>query len=406
VNKVSHKKVFITGASGFVGCRLAERLVLGTDFQVLAGVHRFSGPGVARLGRLSLELVLADVLDPKALAEVAKDCDIIVHLAYGSRGDKKQKKEITVSGTKNVMEAALQAHVKKVIHVSTTAVHGLNPRGPLVYESASFERTNDLYRASKIEAEKTVRYYHQKHGLPVVIFRPPLVFGPYGSDWTVRIVKDIQAGAILVNGGQGAANLVYVDNLIDALMCAMEKDDGDGEAFFVVDDECLTWKDVYIKYAEMIGNHPPFLEMSAAEIEKIRKRGESSAVGKWVAEPFLLGTEMVKHSLRSPEIRKKARQIPWVKLTKDFIPAHIKDSLKGEKNKGEPSGTSDKSGTISIPNRDLVQLYSSKARFSNEKIKKQLGYQQGISFEEAMTLTQAWLRYQRIIPFNKESVSS
>ncbi len=91
-----NKRVLITGATGFVGCRLAERLALGSDYQVRALIHRFSGPGLARLCRLPVTLVNADILDPAAVLEAADGCSTIIHLAYGRAGTKDQRREIGV----------------------------------------------------------------------------------------------------------------------------------------------------------------------------------------------------------------------------------------------------------------------------------------------------------------------
>ena len=81
---MAYSNVLITGATGFLGSRLAERLALGTDYSVTAVVHRLSGPGLARLARIPVKLVLADVLDLESIVTAAENCDIIVHLAYGA----------------------------------------------------------------------------------------------------------------------------------------------------------------------------------------------------------------------------------------------------------------------------------------------------------------------------------
>lgn len=397
---MAHKRVLITGASGFIGCRLAERLALGSEYTVIAMVHRFSGSGVARLGRLPVELISVDLLDLEALTRVAGEADIIIHLAYGNRGSKKEKQRITISGTENVMKAALQAGARKVLYVSTATVHGLNPKGPpVVDESAPYERTRDVYRASKIKAEKIVWRYHRKYGLPVVVFRPPLIYGPYGQDWTVRIVKEIQSGAVLVNDGNGAANLIYLDNLIDAFILAMQKDSGDGEAFFIVDDEHLNWKDVYDRYAAALDGHPPFRIMSGEEIYALVKRNQPTKIDKWIFAPFVTGVEMVRHAFRSTEIRSNIREIPWLNFVSKVLPKQIKDSLKGENKMVLTESTAiERSNSLRLPTKEMVELYSSQSRFSNEKIKKVLGHTQRITFEEGMDLISSWLRYQRLIP--------
>ena len=84
---MANKTILVTGGTGFVGNRLTERLVLGTDYSVTALIHRFSGPGLTRLARLPVNLVKADLLDEESLLRAAENCHIIIHLAYGNTGD-------------------------------------------------------------------------------------------------------------------------------------------------------------------------------------------------------------------------------------------------------------------------------------------------------------------------------
>jgi nucleoside-diphosphate-sugar epimerase len=395
---MNKRTVLVTGATGFVGSRLVERLVLGTDDRVKAMVRRFSGPGLARLARLPVKLVLADLLDLDALTEAARDCDIIVHCAYGRGGDAKHQKEVTVSGTVNVLQAALRANVRKVIYLSSSAVHGRDPKIPVVDESAPFGNDRDVYSVSKIEAENVVWRYHRERGLPVVVFRPTLVYGPYGRMWTVRIAKEIQAGAaILVDGGSGAANLIYIDNLIDALMLAMDRDAGDGEAFVLVDDERLTWKDVYESYADMMQDPPPLQRLE--EVEATMRANEQDGLSKRVVAPLLIIPAMVKYSFCSPEFRTQVKQVPWLRSMIKRLPEHFKDQLKGVgKNQSDAPADSVPSNLVRLPGKEMIELYASQSYFSNEKVKRVLGYAQQITFDEAMDLTESWLRYQRLIP--------
>ena len=165
---MTDKNILITGATGFLGNRLAERLALGTDYSVTAMVHKFSGPGLARLARLPINLIQADLLNEESLSKAAENCHIIVHLAYGTAGDEAVKREITVSGTENILKVALKKKVRKVIHFSTAAVHGLNPKGSVIDESAPFNPGEEIYRSSKAQAEKLVWHFHKEHGLPVL----------------------------------------------------------------------------------------------------------------------------------------------------------------------------------------------------------------------------------------------
>jgi nucleoside-diphosphate-sugar epimerase len=310
------------------------------------------------------------------------------------------KRQVTVSGTENILKVALEKKVHKVIHFSTAAVHGLNPNGPMVDESAPFNPGREIYRSSKAQAEELVWHYHKKHGLPVVVFRPPIIYGPFGAYWTARIVQEIQTGAILVNNGSGAANLIYVDNLIDAVILAMEKDAANGEAFNVVDDDGLTWGQVYKAYAGLVDSHPPLRSMSVKEIEDMRKADAPNDLRSWFVKPFSLIPHFIKTSFRSPEMRRKMMEIPWLRFMKNHVPRQTLDQMKYGENSNRNVSTKVNEQRVHplLPDNDLVDLYSSQCRFSNHKIKNVLGFKQRVTFNEALKLIGSWLRYQRSIP--------
>lgn len=393
-----NRRVLITGATGFVGCRLVERLALGSDYQVRALIHRFTGPGLARLCRLPVAIVSADILDPAAVLEAADGCDFIIHLAYGRAGTEHQRREITVKGTENILNAAVAQHAQKLIYFSTASVHGVAPSGPALTESAPYEATTEVYRESKIEAEKCVWKCHAEHGLNTVIFRPPLIYGPYDYLWSEPIIKDIQSGAILINDGDGAANLVYVDNLIDAVFLALDNDVGNGEAFFVVDEDNLTWKQVYEAYARRLKKHPPFVMKSEQEInELIKSRQPPNAFYNWLARPILLIPVMIRACLNSRKVAHQMFQIPWLRFVKDQFPRSY-GALKGnETNQSFPKKPFETRERLATRSEDAVKLFASQSRFSNEKIKRILNFKQRISFEEAVDLTFTWAKYQGIV---------
>jgi len=386
--------ILITGATGFVGTRLAERLILSGHAHIKALVHRLSSPGLARLARLPVELIHGDVLDLSSLLKATENCDVIVHCAYGGR-------RVTVKGTENVLKAAMENKVSKIIHFSTSVVHGRNPGTNLADESSPFKNDGDVYNKSKIEAEKIVWRYHQKYGLPVVVFRPTCIYGPYGRMWTIRPIEEIKTGAItLVNGGKGAANIVYIDNLIDAIFLAIEKEDAIGEAFIINDDEHLTWADFYQAYANMFSKHPPLREASLHWIDSINKMKGRNTLRKSILFPL----DISKAIVRSPEVLEEVKKVAWLRFIAGKLPERIKDKAKewikvnkeiNSSSKEELEGPASESSQI--PSKDLIKLYVSNTRFSNTKLKQVLGWEQRIKFEDAMKLTREWLKYQRLI---------
>jgi len=386
------KKVLITGAAGFVGCRLAEKLVSEAGYEPVALVRRYHGRGIPRLARLPIKWAFADIMDLPSLTDAFKGAEIVVHLAYGDAA-------VNVMGTENVLEAAYRNQVEKVIHMSTAAVHGQDPKGPSVVESSPFESSRDEYRSSKAQAEVTISKFQAKHRLPVVILRPPLIYGPFSRSWTVRLIQEVQNGAILVDGGKGTANLVYIDNLIEAILLAMKKDSADGEALFVVDDERPTWKTVYERYAAMAGAETRLSTMTVAEIERLRKAMTPSTLTRWVLEPLDIGREIVLGAARTPAYRNRLLAVPWIRfLAKEVLPKKSKDRIKGVGQNGARVVRAPSPPRVSLPAPDMISLYAATSRFSNEKIKRLLGYVQKVSLDDGMARTREWLRYYRYIP--------
>jgi nucleoside-diphosphate-sugar epimerase len=389
---MGERHILITGAAGFVGCRLSERLAFSKEYSVTAMVRRWYGRGMPRLARLPIKWELADIMNLNDLINATKDVDVIVHLAYGDS-------KVNTIGTENVLKAAYRNKVRKVIHMSTAAVHGLDPDGPEVFESAPYEKKGDAYRSSKAKAEKIIYDFQSKYGLPVVILRPPLIYGPFSRAWSVKPIQEINSCGILVNGGSGYANLVYIDNLIDAIILAIENDAANGQTFFVVDDEKPVWKEVYERYAAIANKDLQMRSMSIDEIERIRKTIEPSKVEQWILVPIKIGSDVLKKISRDSTYRIRLMQVPWIRfLAKAMLPAKIKARIKGT-NKEESSreAVNYSNNSFPLPSKDMVTLLSTKSTFSNEKIKQTIGFSQKVSLDEGMELTKQWLHYYRLI---------
>lgn len=401
--------VGITGATGFVGGRLAERLVLaGPDaFSVVAAVRRYSGAGLARLARLPVRLELAGLLDGDALARAFDGCDVIVHCAYGTGGPMEERRRVTVEGTRNVLRAAEAAGGSRVIHLSTAAVHRTDGDGA-VDEESSFVSGGSFYEQMKIEAEEAVWEAHRERGLPAVVLRPTLVHGPRGRRWTVRIAEEVREGAVLPDGARAPANLVYVDNVVDAVLRSAREDDAVGEAFLLVDDEPPAWGDVYRAYARLFPDAPPPREASAAEIRAERRRREPGLLRGSLVEPFRVLPEVVRAAVGPQEIRDRLWNIPWLAGPARLLPDGLKARIKGEASGGDGGGGAKGAGpgggdvpplsACVLPDPDMVELYTSPVAYSARKAARLLGDWQGVGFREGMERIGAWLRWQRIAP--------
>jgi nucleoside-diphosphate-sugar epimerase len=228
VMEIRGLSALVTGASGFIGGRLAERLATGEGVRIRAMVR--DAKRAERLRKLQLEIVIADLLDLSSLREAIDGCDLVFHCAAVVResGDRDEFFRTNVKGTENILKVSSDTGVKKFIHFSSIAVYGMNPP-ERADETTPYQPCGNLYCDTKIAAEKAVWAAHQEAGLPVVVIRPTNVYGPHSNPWTIRPIKLINSGQMmLINGGTGLCNYVYIDNLLDGTLAAVKSDQSGG----------------------------------------------------------------------------------------------------------------------------------------------------------------------------------
>lgn len=248
-------RCLVTGATGFIGSHVVRRLVIeGYQVRCLARLTS----DTSMLTGLDVEFVRGDLTDPPAVAGAADGCDVVVHCGalVSDWAAVDEIRRINVGGTRNVLDAALAASVRRVVHISTTDVYG-HPGGRNVDEREHPARFANWYAQSKREAEAEVRRLEGQPGPEVVILRPATVYGPGSREVVGEMAKAIQRRQMLmIDGGRAVAGLVYVENVVDAVMLALG-DKAAGEAFNVTDGLDVTWKQFLADIAVDLGCAPP-----------------------------------------------------------------------------------------------------------------------------------------------------
>ncbi|HWF32583.1 MAG TPA: NAD-dependent epimerase/dehydratase family protein [Solirubrobacteraceae bacterium] len=231
----------ITGASGFIGGRLTERLV--QDGHAVRCLVRPSSDTTA-LESLDVEIVIGDLTDARSLARAAGGCSHVVHCGalVSDWATKNEIKKINVDGTRLMLEAAADAGVRRFVHLSTTDVYGY-PGGHAIDESYRARRFRNWYAQTKLEAEAEVRRSERERALEAVILRPATVYGPGSIEVVGEIARAIRSrNMLLIGRGRAVAGLCYVNNLIDAVLLALSSDAAAGQAFNVTDALDVTWR--------------------------------------------------------------------------------------------------------------------------------------------------------------------
>lgn len=299
--RLSQSKILVTGATGFIGRRLVQRLRLEKGASVRALVRN---PAKAEdLAKLGVELVQGDLSDCGSLERAIQDCSVVIHSAaqVSSVPDRDVFQQSNVNGTENIARASSTARVERFVHLSSIAVFGLPTDGEIVDDSPR-RPCGDPYSDTKLHAENAVWRYHREAGLRSVILRPSSVYGPGSTHWSVVPIKRVKKGRMFfVNGGRGLLNYVYIDNLVDAIVLAVEDEGAVGEAF-IVNDGAISWHEFFGAYARMVGKDGiPSVPLWAAKLWLHYRnlvaawRGETTRVPP-NALRFLVGSAVYKQS--------------------------------------------------------------------------------------------------------------
>jgi acetylornithine/succinyldiaminopimelate/putrescine aminotransferase/nucleoside-diphosphate-sugar epimerase len=242
----------VTGASGFIGGHLAERLV-SDGYQVRCLVRPSSD--TTALERLEVELATGDLTSPQTLARAAEGCRHVFHCGamVSDWGTPKEVAAVNVAGTRNLLSACAQASVQRLVHFSSTDVYGY-PGGVDIDESYVGTGFSNWYAQTKLAAEAEVRRAAVTHGLDTVILRPSTVYGPRSREVVLEIARAIRGGnMVLIDRGRAIAGLCFIENLIDAALIAMHHEHAPGEVFNVTDGVDATWRQLADGLADGLG---------------------------------------------------------------------------------------------------------------------------------------------------------
>ena len=220
-------KIFITGASGFIGNKLAIRLAeQGHEIHALVR----SRSAVTGLYHPRISLHYGDITLPSTIGPAIKGCDQVYHVAAFAKlwaKDRKTFFDVNVTGTENVLNAALRHDVKKLVFTSSCAVFGPSLREPIVERDPRITAYTNDYDLSKFMAESLVKDFAQK-GLFSVIVNPSRVYGPglqtHTNTITRMIGRGLQGKWILMPGTRNVVgNYVYIDDVVEGHIMAMRK---------------------------------------------------------------------------------------------------------------------------------------------------------------------------------------
>lgn len=239
------RKVLVTGASGFLGSRTVATLAK-RGYSVHALVRKTS-----RTDHLTLPnatIFQGDVADAESLESAFAGVEYVVHAAADTRGDKNAGESSTVLGTRNILALSEQFKVRKLIYISSCSVYGTADykEGEVVTEESSLERFPEqrgAYSHAKFRADRLVVKAMEEEKVPIFCLRPGTIYGPGGEVYTPMLGLSLGNKIFAVIGdGEFILPLVYVDNMVEAILAAMTSPLTTSQIYNVIDPERVTKK--------------------------------------------------------------------------------------------------------------------------------------------------------------------
>lgn len=300
------RPVLVTGATGFIGGRLAERLSGGERAQVTATGRRVGAVSGSAAG--AARQVQADLLDRDRMRELVRGQEVVFHVAGWVGGDPDLAHAVNVEATGELVRAAAGAGVRRFVHVSSVSVYG-DPGGTVDEDAPLVVHSPIPYARTKALGELRAREEADRAGLELVVVRPASVFGPRSSLWTTALTDYVCSGVpVLVGKGSGRFSPIYVDDLVDAMLLCAASGAAPGEAFNVSDDP-VPWRTFVAAHARLCGTE---LRTLPPEEARAVLAGERPARGRLpTAEVAYLVILSVGEADTAFSSRKLRRLLDW-----------------------------------------------------------------------------------------------
>ena len=242
-------KILVTGAGGFLGKQIVERLLAHGETDIRAMVRDTSkADGIRQIAAKypgsNVEIVAVNLRNPAEIPAAIADCGIVIHAAAALKGSAAEMFMDSVVASRNLLDAVVQVPAIRVVLVSSFGVFGVAvlDRFALVDESTPMEdrpENRDIYSHSKLRQEQLFWEYREKQPFELVVLRPGVIYGPGGGHFSTRVGLNL-FGTFLHLGGRNPLPLTFVENCAEAIVVAALEPKANGQVYNVIDDDLIT----------------------------------------------------------------------------------------------------------------------------------------------------------------------
>jgi nucleoside-diphosphate-sugar epimerase len=349
---VAGRRVFVTGANGFIGRHLVHALTqAGARVTVLlrTGHTKFGPSGSA------VATVVGSLGDPALLEASLKDHEIVFSLAY----DGHASATANLGGLEALLRAAATAGVERIVHTSSIVVYDNWPNNDITEANTMNRAGGSGYRRAKIEMERRL----MAGSIPAAILQPTIVYGPGSVLWTDQFAESLVGGGIVLPTPEGHCNGVFVVDVVQALLLAANLPDLGQERFIISGDRPFRWSDLLNGYARIIGmgtvQTVPVNEL-ISRLGPDHEGAREADVQSFLANIYVMGRTILGRERFEKFVRQVKRRL----------------SHKG----------------MLYPDHHLLGVFSATGKCSIEHARNRLGFEPEYDLAKGLAATESYLR--------------
>jgi len=358
-------KILVTGASGFLGSQLIDKLVVEGEFLITALVR--DADKAHHLRSRGIRTIVADLSDRHAVDRAVKGHHTIINLAHDFKRSQRNNLRCFV----NLSEACIKHGVQHFVHTSSIVVYDDWPVGNISEESA-FGQPGTEYKNTKVAIENALQRSAEKGLLHSSILQPTIIYGPFSWLWTDHIVEQLLSGTVILPAGEeGICNAVHIDDVVDAVVLAVKHPGRPGEKYIISGPVPPTWREFFESYNQFLGaDSIRYVEVAVLAAQRSGPAGKMKSI---FSNPSRLAHWKSVRSILDTLERLIGDQ--GIKVLNEMI-----KSLK------KTTGP-----LIYYPEAGDLELYCAKGVCSTEKAKQLLGYVPKVDFKSGFALTAEYL---------------